>query len=118
MEARRLVIWEATHENGWRTKVGRRTDGTFVAVTRDPAGHRLFEVAETLEAAHAAARRALACGGHPECSIGCSEWAMRSRLTDAPQRRGHESEVDSDRQAAPPIEPSVRERRAARSSTH
>jgi hypothetical protein len=118
MEVRRLVIWEATHDNGWRTKVGRRSDGTFVAVTRDPGGRRVFEVAETLDAAHMAARQALTVGGHPECSIGCSEWAMRSRIAAAPNRSGQDAGVDSDQQPAPLVTTALRDRRTARQSTH
>jgi hypothetical protein len=30
-ERRRLVVWEARHENGWTTVVMKQPDGTFVA---------------------------------------------------------------------------------------
>ena len=30
-ERRRLVIWEARHDNGWTTVVMEQPDGTFVA---------------------------------------------------------------------------------------
>ena len=49
MASRRMVTWEAIHENGWTTTVAQRPDGTFVAVTEDCAGLRLSEVAVSLE---------------------------------------------------------------------
>jgi len=30
-EHRRLVVWEAQHDNGWTTVVMEQPDGTFVA---------------------------------------------------------------------------------------
>ena len=108
MEPRRLVIWEATHENGWRTTIGQRAGGMFVVVSRDTEGRRLMEVVATIEEARVAAARVLARGGHPECSLGCSEWAMRSRLAGARTRTGR----------APIILSTAWDRRAARRSSH
>jgi hypothetical protein len=117
MALRRLVTWEAIHENGWTTTVAQRLDGTFVAVTEDCAGLRLSEVAVTLDHARDAVRRALTCGGHAECSLGCSEWAMS---TAAARNRGADSSRDI---SVAPAEASVlpsagRERRGARHWSH
>ena len=66
MASRRLVIWEALHDNGWTTTVTQRVDGTFVALTENTAGLQLSDVAVTLEHAYDAVRRALARGGHSQ----------------------------------------------------
>jgi hypothetical protein len=116
MASQRLVTWEAIHENGWTTTVAQRSDGTFVAVTEDSAGVSLSEVAVTLDEARDTVRRALTRGGHPECSLGCSEWVM----TTAP---AHGRSVDSSPglsgpSAETPVLPPLRERRAARHWSH
>jgi hypothetical protein len=119
MAARRLVIWEAIHDNHWVTTIAERSDGTFVALTEDPAGLRLSEVAVTLEEAHDAVRRALARGGHSRCSLGCSEWAMRTTRTTALTlivcRSSHLSHPQT---AGPAIPSPVREGRSARRWSH
>jgi hypothetical protein len=117
MAARRMVTWEAIHENGWTTTVAQGPDGTFVAVTEDCAGLRLSEVAVSLDHARDAVRRALTRGGHAECSLECSEWVM---TTTAARHRSLDSAADD---AEAPAEPSVlsssgRERRAARHWSH
>ena len=118
MASRRLVIWEAIHENGWTTTVAQRPDGTFASVTENTAGLRLSDVAVTLEDAYDAVRRALAKGGHSQCSLGCSEWAMR--LTRAVRTSGvHCSPDASEAPATGPVVPSsAREGRAARRWSH
>jgi hypothetical protein len=117
MASRRLVTWEAIHENGWTTTVAQRSDGTFVAVTEDSAGLRVSEVAVTLDHAHDAVRRALAGGGHSECSLGCSEWTM---TTAAARSRSVDSSPALSRAPAEGhvLSSSVRERRAARHWSH
>jgi hypothetical protein len=117
MAARRMVTWEAIHENGWTTTVTQRPDGTFVAVTEDCAGLRLSEVAVSLDHARDAVRRALTGGGHAECSLECSEWAM---TTTAARLCSLDSSADD---SEAPAEPSVlsssgRERRAPRHWSH
>ena len=118
MASRRLVIWEAIHENGWTTTVGQRSDGTFAAVTENTAGLQLSDVAVTLEDAYDAVRRALARGGHSQCSLGCSEWAMR--LTRAPRTPSVQHSLDSSEASttAPVMPSSAREGRAARRWSH
>jgi hypothetical protein len=118
MASRRLIIWEAIHENGWTTTVAQRVDGTFAAVTENTAGLRISDVAVTLDDAYDAVRRALARGGHPQCSLGCSEWAMR--MTRASRAPGlHRSPDSSEAPAAAPVVPSsAREGRAARRWSH
>jgi hypothetical protein len=121
MASRRLVIWEAIHENGWTTTVAQRADGTFGAFTEDTAGLRISDVAVTLEHAYDAVQRALALGGHPQCSLGCSEWAMRLTRT-ARTASVHRSSDSPDSPEAPttgPVVPSsAREGRAARRWSH
>jgi hypothetical protein len=118
MAARRLVIWEAIHENGWTTTVAQRTDGTFAAVTKNTAGLRLADVAVTVEHAYEAVRRALARGGHAQCSLGCSEWAMRlTRTARTPEV--HCPPDSSEAPTATPVVPSsAREGRTARRWSH
>ena len=119
MAARRLVIWEAIHENRWLTTITERPDGTFVALTEDPGGSlRLSEVAVTLEEAHDAVRRALAHGGHSRCSLGCSEWAMRTTRTTALTMSVVRSPDLSQQTAGPVIPSPVREGRGARRWSH
>jgi hypothetical protein len=117
MASRRMVSWEAIHENGWTTTVAQRSDGTFVAVTEDCAGLRLSEVAVSLDDARDAVRRALTRGGHAECSLGCSEWVMTTTSGE------HHSLASAADLSEAPAEPSVlsssgRERRAARHWSH
>ena len=116
MASRRLITWEAIHENGWTTIVAQRPDGTFVAVTEDCAGLRRSEVAVSLDDARDAVRRALAHGGHPECSLGCSEWVM----TTAARQGSLDSSADiSETPAEASVFPSSgRERRAVRHWSH
>jgi hypothetical protein len=117
MASRRLVTWEALHENGWTTTVAQRADGTFVAVTEDSAGLRVSEVAVTLDHACEAVRLALGRGGHSECSLGCSEWTM---TTAAACSRSVDSSPALSRAPAkgPVLSSSARERRAARHWSH
>ena len=117
MASRRLITWEAIHENGWTTTVAQRPDGTFVAVTEDCAGERLSEVAVSLDHARDAVRRALTLGGHAECSLECSEWVM---TTAAARQFGLDSPAGiSEAPAEPSVLPSSgRERRAARHWSH
>lgn len=117
MASRRLVTWEAIHENGWTTTVAQMPNGTFVAVTEDSAGLRLSEVSVTLDHAHDAVRRALTLGGHAECSLGCSEWTM---TTAAARSRSVDSSPDLSRAPAeaPALSASGRDRRAARHWSH
>ena len=118
MASRRLVIWEAIHENGWTTTVAQRADGTFAALTENTAGLQLSDVAVTLEHAYDAVRRALALGGHSQCSLGCSEWAMR--LTRTARTAGvHRSSDSSEAPTTGPVVPSSpREGRAVRRWSH
>jgi hypothetical protein len=124
MASRRLVIWEAIHENGWTTTVAQRADGTFAAMTENTAGLQLSDVAVTVEHAYDAVRRALAQGGHSQCSLGCSEWAMRLTRTarTASVHRSTDSDHSSDSSETPttgPVVPSsAREGRTARRWSH
>ena len=118
MAAGRLVIWEAIHDNGWTTTVAQRSDGTYAAVTETTAGLQLSDVAVTHEHAYDAVRRALARGGHSQCSLGCSEWAMRLART----ARTPDVHCPPDSSEAPttgPVMPSpAREGRTARRWSH
>jgi hypothetical protein len=118
MASRRLVIWEAIHENRWLTTIAERSDGTFAALTEDSGGLRRSEVAVTLEEAHDAVRRALAHGGHSGCSLGCSEWAMRTTGTAALTPSVLRSPDLSQQTSGPVISPPVREGRSARRWSH
>ena len=118
MASGRLVIWEAIHENGWTTTVAQRSDGTFAAVTENTAGLRQSDVAVTLEHPYDAVRRALARGGHSQCSLGCSEWAMRLTRTGWTPSV-HRSPDSSEAPTTGPVVPSsAREGRAARRWSH
>ena len=119
MASRLLVIWEAIHENGWTTTVAERSDGTFAAVTENTAGLRVSDVGVTLEHAYDAVRRALARDGHSQCSLGCSEWAMR--LTRTARTPGVHLSPDDSSEAPTTgavVPSSAREGRTARRWSH
>jgi hypothetical protein len=75
---RRLVVWEARHDNGWITIVMEQPDGTFVAWAGLGETVGVDYVEDTPEHAQAAAMFALKrkCG-HAQCSIRCSAFEMR-----------------------------------------
>jgi hypothetical protein len=76
---RRLVVWEARHDNGWITIVMEQPDGTFVAWAGLGATVGVDYVEDTPEHAHAAAMFALKRkSGHAECSPRCSLFEMRT----------------------------------------
>ena len=78
-QSRRLVVWEARHDNGWITLVMEQPDGTFVAWAG--LGHTIGVdyVEDSPEHAQAAATFALKRkSGHAECSPRCSEPEMRT----------------------------------------
>lgn len=119
MATRRLVIWEAIHDNRWTSTIAERSDGTFVALTEDPAGLRLSEVAVTLDEAFDAVRRALTRSGHSRCSLECSEWAMRTTRTTALTLTLYRSPDLSRTEATASVIPSaVRDVRSARRWSH
>src|SRR4029453_17816014 len=76
---RRLVIWEAHHDNGWVSVVMEQPDGTFVAWA-GPAGVIGADyVEDSPEHAQAGAVFALKRkSGHATCSPRCSDWHMRT----------------------------------------
>ena len=77
---RRLVVWEARHDNGWTTVVKEQPDGTFVAWAGrgDPIGVDYVE--DSPEFARAAAMFALKRkSGHAACSNRCTDFEMRTQ---------------------------------------
>jgi len=78
-EVRRLVIWEAQHDNGWTTVVMEQPDGTFVAWAGPGEIVGVDYVEDTPEHAEAAAMFALKRkSGHTGCSPRCSPFEMRT----------------------------------------
>ena len=77
--ARRLVVWEARHDNGWTTLVMEQLDGTFVAWAGPDESVGVDYVEDTPEHAEAAAMFALKRkSGHDRCSPRCSDFEMRT----------------------------------------
>jgi len=80
---RRLVVWEAHHDNGWTTTVKEQLSGMFLLDLRHDrvAGFSLEE--QSLAQAHLTAIAALERKtGHAKCSPACSGWVLR--LEQAP----------------------------------
>ena len=87
-QSRRLVVWEARHDNGWTTLVMEQPDGTFVAWAGLGEAIGVDYVENSPEHAEAAALFALKRkSGHAQCSAGCSHWEMRTHtmLVAAPE---------------------------------
>ena len=81
LESRRLVVWEARHENGWTTVVMEQPDGTFIAWAGPDETVGVDYVEDCPENAQAAAMFALKRkSGHDQCSIPCSGFEMRTHL--------------------------------------
>jgi len=79
-EARRLLVWEAHHDNGWTTVVMEQPDGTFVAWAGQGAPVGVDYVEDSPEFARAAALFALKRkSGHDRCSARCSDFEMRTQ---------------------------------------
>jgi hypothetical protein len=78
-ERRRLVVWEARHDNGWTTVVMEQPDGTFIAWAGLGETIGVDYVEDSPEHAQAAAMFALKRkSGHAECSPRCSDFEMRT----------------------------------------
>ena len=77
--ARRLVVWEARHENGWTTTVTEQVNGSFIARVRRQDGVGFSSVVNTIDEACVAALSALErTTGHAVCSPDCSGWMLIS----------------------------------------
>ena len=78
-QRRRVVAWEARHDNGWTLAVVEQTPGSFTATAvRDGGAERLTLTAGPLRQTCTTALHLLRTAtGHPECSPQCSEWALR-----------------------------------------
>ena len=77
--SRRLLVWEARHDNGWTTVVMEQPDGTFIAWAGVGEAIGVDYVEDTPEHAQAAAMFALKRkSGHAECSPRCGDWEMRT----------------------------------------
>ena len=72
---RRLLRWEARHDNGWTTIVAEQPDRTFAAcVTNGETSSAPF-VDSNVAHAHAAVMAELRRkSGHRRCSSACSDW--------------------------------------------
>jgi hypothetical protein len=82
---RRLVEWEARHDNGWETIVREQPDGHFEAVTRSRAAVAYSSVSDSIEEARSQALAALKRStGHHVCSGRCSEWAFNLKSSPEP----------------------------------
>jgi hypothetical protein len=76
---RRLMIWQARHDNGWTTVVAEQPDGTFVAWAGPDDAVGVDYVEDTPEHAQAAAMFALRRKvGHGSCSRRCSDWEIHT----------------------------------------
>jgi len=84
---RHLVIWEASHDNGWTTLVMEQTDGTFAAWAGPDETVGVDYVEDCPEHAQAAAMFALKRKtGHAGCSIRCSPFEMRIHAMIVPSQ--------------------------------
>jgi len=90
-EVRRLLVWEARHDNGWTTIVMEQPDGTFVAWAGTGETIGVDYVEDTPEHAEAAAMFALKRkSGHGQCSPRCSPFEMRRHtMVVAPPPKGY-----------------------------
>jgi hypothetical protein len=78
-QKRRLLVWEARHDNGWTSVVAEQPDGTFVAWAGRADTIGVDYVEDTPEHAQAGALYALnRKSGHAKCSSRCSDWEMRT----------------------------------------
>jgi hypothetical protein len=85
---RRLAIWEARHDNGWRTTLSEQPDGTYLVCVGPDTDKPVVLRKATLETARMAAVSALERGtGHTHCSERCSQWAI-TLTPRAGERRG------------------------------
>jgi len=81
LQSRRLVVWEARHDNGWITLVIEQPDGTFIAWAGTGDGIGVDYVEDSPEFARAAALFALKRkSGHAACSERCSDFEMRAQV--------------------------------------
>jgi len=80
-EFRPLVVWEATHDNGWTTRIDERRDGSFRAWAGSRSGRGIIDsIMPSVEAAHRTVMSSLRSEtGHTTCSRRCSDWDIRSR---------------------------------------
>ena len=86
---RRLVIWQAHHDNGWISVVAEQPDGTFVAWAGPGEAVGVDYIEDTPEHAQAGALFALKRkSGHATCSARCSDWEMHTHelLVTAPDK--------------------------------
>jgi hypothetical protein len=87
-QSRRLVVWEARHDNGWITIVMAQPDGTFVAWAWPGETVGVDYVEDSPEHAEAAAMFALKRkSGHAECSprFSASEMRTHTMLVASPR---------------------------------
>ena len=76
-EQRRAVVWEAQHENRWKTVVAQR-QGSFVAYTALGKVAKLAYSGDSFQEACESVLASLArATGHDHCSSRCSEWVVR-----------------------------------------
>jgi len=78
---RPMVVWEATHDNGWTTRIDERADGSFRIWAGVSAERGMLDsIAPSVEDAHRVVMLWLrGATGHTQCSAGCSDWDIRSR---------------------------------------
>ena len=82
---RRLVVWEAHHEDGWMTVVAEQVNGTFMAELRRDGAATFSVVVVTIEEARAASLSALErTTGHAVCTPDCSGWMLISGVRGSP----------------------------------
>jgi hypothetical protein len=87
--SRRLVVWEAHHDNGWTTSVSEQSGGVFLLhVGRDGADGFSCEARSMGQAQGAALAALERTTGHRQCSPECSGWLLR--LEPAEQHRARE----------------------------
>jgi hypothetical protein len=78
-EMRRLLVWEARHDNGWTTIVMEQPDGTFTAWAGQGEAVSADYVEDSPQFARAAALFALKRkSGHERCSSRCTDFEMRT----------------------------------------
>jgi hypothetical protein len=83
--SRRLVVWEAHHDNGWTTSVREQLSGLFLLELHHDRTAGFTWEEQTLADAHLTAVAALERKtGHAKCSPGCSGWVLR--LEQAPSQ--------------------------------
>ena len=76
-EQRRAVVWEAKHENRWKTIVCQRQDSYVAYIVVENVVQLAYSGDRFQDACEAVLARLGRLTGHTQCSSRCSEWVVR-----------------------------------------